>query len=624
MATELAKAYVQIIPSAEGIRDKISEELGGSTDSAGQTAGSKFVSALKKAVAAAGIGTFIKNALSEGGELQQNLGGTEAVFGQFASSIQKSATDAYKNMGMSASDYMATANKMGSLFQGSGLEQQRSLELTSKAMQRAADVASVMGIDTASAMESIAGAAKGNFTMMDNLGVSMNATTLQAYALEKGINFKWDTASNAQKAELAMQMFFDRTEQYAGNFANESQATLSGSLEAVKASFSNVLGNLALGNDIGPSLQALSETVVVFLSDNLLPAIVNIIGALPGAAITLIASMGPDLAETAIELVQSLGEGIVSGGPQLYESVMTAVGEMQTVIAEKLPEMLNDGVEMISSLAEGILQNAPAVISAIGNILSGILGGLLQALPQLLTSGVSLVGNLAQGILNNLPAILSSIASVLAGLLARIAQSLPELLQKGIELIGKLAAGIIQAIPTAVAAIPDVISGIKESFGEYDWAGIGLDIIKGVANGISGAVGTIAEAARGAARSAFESAKEFLGIKSPSRLFMWIGKQTDAGLAQGLEENTGPIATAVRDITKMMVDEYNPEMSAVTDYDITSSVGTSTRKNQKTELFDRLDQIIYLLELLTKQEIKVIVKDREVLRILRDLGVSFA
>ncbi len=71
-------------------------------------------------------------------------------------------------MGLSASDYMATANKMGSLFQGSGIDQRKSLELTSSAMRRAADVASVMGLDMKMAMESVAGAAKGNFTMINN------------------------------------------------------------------------------------------------------------------------------------------------------------------------------------------------------------------------------------------------------------------------------------------------------------------------------------------------------------------------------------------------------------------------------------------------------------------------
>lgn len=168
MATELGKAYVQIMPSAKGISGSIQNVLGSEARVAGETSGGNLASALKGAIAGANIGAAvvktISSSLSEGGELQQNLGGTEAVFGNFADSIQKSAKEAYRNMGLSASDYMATANKMGSLFQGSGLSQERALELTSNAMQRAADVASVMGLDTTMAMESIAGAAKGNFT----------------------------------------------------------------------------------------------------------------------------------------------------------------------------------------------------------------------------------------------------------------------------------------------------------------------------------------------------------------------------------------------------------------------------------------------------------------------------
>ncbi|HPQ79846.1 MAG TPA: phage tail protein, partial [Candidatus Dojkabacteria bacterium] len=126
----------------------------------------------------------------------------------------KTGEEAYKNLGVSQSQYLSTANKMGALFQGSGVEQQKSLELTEKAMQRAADMASVMGIDMQVALDSVAGAAKGNFTMMDNLGVAMNATNIEAYALAKGLDFTWASATNAEKAEVAMQMFFENTEQY--------------------------------------------------------------------------------------------------------------------------------------------------------------------------------------------------------------------------------------------------------------------------------------------------------------------------------------------------------------------------------------------------------------------------
>ena len=277
-----------------------------------------FETAMKQAVAG-GFGAVVtaaavavKSAIPLGMELEQNLGGTEAVFGEYAESVQTLAETAYKNMGLSASDYMATANKMGSLFQGSGLEQVRAMELSTQAMQRAADVASVMGIDTSMAMESIAGAAKGNFTMMDNLGVAMNATTLSAYALEKGINFKWNTASNAEKAELAMQMFFERTEQYAGNFAREANSTLAGSFGRMKTNIQDILAKMALGQDIKPSLENLQESVLAF-AHNIVPAIVAILNQLPDLVSGVLSTVGPVIEQALGDIKSPFGEILIAG-----------------------------------------------------------------------------------------------------------------------------------------------------------------------------------------------------------------------------------------------------------------------------------------------------------------------
>ena len=623
MATTLARAYVQVVPSAQGIEGKLKEIMGVPSESAGKDAGGKFSGFLKKAIASAGIGMALKQAFSEGAELQQNLGGTEAVFSEFASSIQASASEAYKNMGLSASDYMATANKMGSLFQGSGVEQQRSLELTSKAMQRAADVASVMGLDTASAMESIAGAAKGNFTMMDNLGVAMNATTLQAYALEKGINFNWNTASQAQKSELAMQMFFEKTEQYAGNFARESSETISGSMDAVKAAFSNVLGNLTLGNDIKPSLQALSETVVVFISKNLLPAAVNIAKALPSALVTTVTTAGPALAKAAIPLVQELGNGIITQAPVILENAHALVDNLKLGISEKFPEILAQGVDIISNIANGIMINLPAIATSAASIVSGLLESLFMAVPQILSAGVTLVGNLAQGLISNLPAIVGAAINIIGNLRQTIAGNLPQLLQSGIELIGKLAAGLIQGIPKVIAAIPSIISNAKSAFTNYDWGSIGKNIIDGVAKGLSNAAGAIVNAAKEAAKSAFEAAKDFLGIKSPSRLFAWIGEQTDLGLAKGLAGNTRPISDAMKNVTKLMAEEYSPSLTIKRTVAYNRDFVKKSGIPERSYIDDRLDKIIKLLELLTRQDVKMLIGERELGRFLRDLGVVF-
>lgn len=277
-----------------------------------------FETAMKQAVVGgfgavtAAAAAAVKSAIPLGMELEQNLGGTEAVFGEYAESVQTLAEESYRNMGLSASDYMATANKMGSLFQGSGLEQVRAMELSTKAMQRAADVASVMGIDTSMAMESIAGAAKGNFTMMDNLGVAMNATTLSAYALEKGINFKWNTASNAEKAELAMRMFFERTEQYAGNFAREADSTLSGSFGRMKTNIQDILAKMTLGQDIKPSLENLQESVLAF-AHNIVPAVVAILNQLPALVSGVVSTIGPVIEQALGDIKSPFGEILIAG-----------------------------------------------------------------------------------------------------------------------------------------------------------------------------------------------------------------------------------------------------------------------------------------------------------------------
>lgn len=134
---------------------------------------------LASGLSALGIGAMIKNAISLAGDLQQNIGGSESVFKNYAGTIQRTAETAASSLGLSQSKYLATATKMGALFQGSGFSVAQFADMVTQSMQRASDVASIMGISVDSAMEAIAGMAKGNFTMMDNLGVAINDTNLR-------------------------------------------------------------------------------------------------------------------------------------------------------------------------------------------------------------------------------------------------------------------------------------------------------------------------------------------------------------------------------------------------------------------------------------------------------------
>lgn len=215
---------------------------------------------LASGLSALGFGAMIKNAIILAGDLQQNIGGSKSVFKNYAGTIQKTAETAASSLGLSQSKYLATATKMGSLFQGSGFSVAQSADMVTQSMQRASDVASIMGISVGSAMEAVTGMAKGNFTMMDNLGVAINDTNLQIYAQEKGLG-KLETTQ--QKVNAAMQMFLDKSDYAAGNYAKEND-TYSGALTTFRE---EQLEDFAA--EAGTALLPLAQSVLPVLSSSL-------------------------------------------------------------------------------------------------------------------------------------------------------------------------------------------------------------------------------------------------------------------------------------------------------------------------------------------------------------------
>ena len=289
------RKFNEAIGDVIGRLDDLEEQSRRSTDDIGN-----FFTNLGHKLAALGIGKIIGDSIMSGGELEQQLGGVEVVFSEHAESMRKAAATAYKDMGLSESDYLAKANKMGALLKGSGFDTGYASAMSQQVMQRASDVASIMGVDVKDAMEAVTGAAKGNFTMMDNLGVAMNDTTLQAYAQEKGLG-KLETTQ--QKVSAAMQMFLDKTEYAAGNYAREND-TFSGSLTTTKAQLENMTADL--GAQLLPTatslltmarggLEAISP-LVVSLGNGLNSVAQYLIGLSPSAKTLLGIAVGAAVA----------------------------------------------------------------------------------------------------------------------------------------------------------------------------------------------------------------------------------------------------------------------------------------------------------------------------------------
>lgn len=298
------------------------------------------------AVSAAFAGATVA-ALKFSGEFEQNIGGSEAVFKEFASTIQETANKAYKSMGLSASNYMATANKMGSLLRGTGFTIEESADISAKAMQRAADIASIMGIDVGAAMESVAGAAKGNFTMMDNLGVAMNDTTLQAYAQANGLG---ELKTTYDKVNAAMMMFLEKTEYAAGNYARENE-TFAGSLTTLKAAFENFMAGVGSAEELEEALTNATDVIVKNIEE-LTPALAEGLIQLVHGLIPVIPEIIRQLIPGIIDTIEELFFEVIDVIPDLISEIADGVGDAIPVLSPLtgLITTIADNIEMLATI----------------------------------------------------------------------------------------------------------------------------------------------------------------------------------------------------------------------------------------------------------------------------------
>lgn len=287
MATEIAQAYVQLIPSARGITGKIQSilnpEASAAGQSAGQSIGSSMMATLKKVIVAAGIGKAFKATLDEGAALQQSLGGIETLFKGSADKVKGYANEAYKTTGLSANAYMENVTGFSaSLLQSLGGDTNKAAETANMAMIDMSDNANKMGTSMESIQMAYQGFAKQNYTMLDNLKLGYGGTKQEMQRLladaEKltGVKYDINNLSDVYSAIHAIQENLDIT----GTTAKEAASTFSGSFESMKAAAQNVLGKLALGENILPSLHALLKTTSTFLFDNFLPMVGNIFSGL--------------------------------------------------------------------------------------------------------------------------------------------------------------------------------------------------------------------------------------------------------------------------------------------------------------------------------------------------------
>ena len=406
MATEIAQAYVQLIPSARGITGKIqailNPEASAAGQSAGQSLGASLVSVATKAIAAAGIGKAFSAAIHEGAALQQSLGGVETLFKGSADTVKKYAAEAYKTTGLSANAYMENVTGFSaSLLQSLGGDTAKAADVANMAMVDMSDNANKMGTDMGRIQDAYQGFAKQNYTMLDNLKLGYGGTKSEMERLladaEKltGVKYDINNLSDVYNAIHAIQENLDIT----GTTAKEAASTFTGSFSAMKAAAQNVLGQLALGQNIGPSLRALYDTTKTFIVDNFIPMVGNVLSGLPqviGFALEegLSAVFGDYIAQSIMEELYDVFEKIGGVASTLYDMIFGSLSKKDNINFLTQLGIDEKTAASIVNIGENIRVAFENIGATIGNI-AGIVGSFIGDLLGIAGSeqGVNLLGS---------------------------------------------------------------------------------------------------------------------------------------------------------------------------------------------------------------------------------------
>lgn len=491
---ELAKAYVQIVPSAEGIQGKITEALGGEPaaagDAAGQSLGAQLVGTLKKVIAAAGIGKIISESINLGGALQQSLGGVETLFKDSADTVKAYAAQAYKTVGLSANDYMEqTTSFAASLLSSVSQDTQAAADLANMAMVDMADNSNKMGTSMQDIQNAYQGFAKQNYTMLDNLKLGYGGTQAEMQRLLKdaeklsGVHYDLGNLADMYSAIHVIQQEMDIT----GTTAREAATTLTGSFAAMKAAAENVMGNWSTGADLTEPLQALADTAQTFLVDNLLPMIGNVLAGIP----EIVYSLVPELLQTGTELLSSLAQGFTEGIPEFFSTA--------------LPQLL--------AFTDQLRDNAASFVDAGLNLITQLLNGLIAGLPDLIAYVPDIIINIC-GIIND---------------------NMPKILAEGVSIIVQLVVGIVKAVPDLLANWKKILQAVLSVISAINWLNIGKNILTGVANGVKSMGSSMLNAFKGGFSSALNWIKSL-----PSQAVQW-GKNLIQSFINGLTGKGGAV-----------------------------------------------------------------------------------
>lgn len=546
-------------------------EASSKSSSIGDSISSGLKTAAKATAAAVGaasvaIGGLVKSSIDAYANYEQLVGGVETLFGEISTTgdasgkVLENASKAYKTAGLSANQYMETATSFAaSLMASLENDANAAADAADMAVTDMADNANKMGTSMESIQNAYQGFAKQNYTMLDNLKLGYGGTKTEMERLLSdaqaitGVEYNIDNLNDVYTAIHVIQGELGIT----GTTAAEASTTISGSIDSMKASWENLLTDLANGNaDLSSDIDAFAESVatvggnIVPVAEQTLAGVGTLIETLLPVIMeeipTIVNEVIPELLESGANMVTTILQGISDNMPEIVQGAISIMSTLIQTILDNLPLLIETALSMITQLAIGIAQALPTLLPTIVNVVITVVETLIDNVDMLVDAAIAIMVALAEGIVNAIPTLIEKAPEIIGKLVSALIRNFPKILEAGVELIGYLIMGIAQCFISLGNIGKELIGKIKDGIdGAGDAKTWGKDLMDNFISGITDKI----KALKDKVTEVADTVKDFLGFSEPkkgplSNFHTYAPDMMDL-FAKGIKENEDVVTSQI-------------------------------------------------------------------------------
>lgn len=311
-----------------------------------------------------------------------------------------------------------------------------------------------------------------------------------------------------------------------------------------------------------PAIVEAAVQIVSTLATGIGESLPTLVPAIVQAVTTIVQTLAdnlPMILDAALQLIMGLAQGLLDAIPVLIEALPQIIASIVDFLIGAIPQIIDAGIQLLTSLVSALPEIITAVVAAIPQIIDGLVTAVLGSIPQLIDAGMKLLVSLIQNLPQIITTVVGAIPKIVTSLVNAIVGNVDKIILAGVKLLVSLIKNLPQIIVSIVKAVPQIIAAIVKGFagGAAQMASIGLNLIKGIWNGIGDAASWLWGKVSGFCSNLMSKIKGFFGIHSPSTEMAWVGEMLVEGLAGSIEDNGGEAVKAAEGLSDGISDVMN-------------------------------------------------------------------